>query len=380
MKSLVSLSKSTSKRDSTPPAPAPGDDPMPPNDLHPSAGTLRHRDNAPAAAKPPEEHDYGSLAVHADPAQCELHKAFEEHHAESQWEHIKHLFENHMTGGMLRKFLLVDYDGVPSWLRDNEDIRGSYRVHFSLEMCARSLFQIHNETGNIWSHLLGFVLFVGILLVDLQPALGDNADFGDHVVFGVFLVGLKCCLAFSFVFHWFYCHSPETHRSLAALDYSGISLLIAGSYFPPVYYGFYCRPQWQYAYLGCIATVGCIITYVSLDKKYSRTAYRTYRAALYAFFGGLGILPFSHFALYPDADAPFPARNFLLMGSLYLIGAVIYAKRIPEVYWPGRFDVLGHSHQIFHCLVVAGAYVHYLACVEAYHWNEGRVCPPPAGG
>lgn len=37
-----------------------------------------------------------------------------------------------------------------------------------------------------------------------------------------------------------------------------------------------------------------------------------------------------------------------LMGATYLLGAAIYAKRVPERWFPGRFDVLLASHQIFH--------------------------------
>lgn len=49
----------------------------------------------------------------------------------------------------------------------------------------------------------------------------------------------------------------------------------------------------------------------------------------------------------------------ILMGVLYGLGAVIYVTRIPERWMPGKFDIAGHSHQLFHVLVVAGAYTHY---------------------
>jgi len=32
------------------------------------------------------------------------------------------------------------------------------------------------------------------------------------------------------------------------------------------------------------------------------------------------------------------------MGASYLGGLVFYVKRIPEIFWPGKFDILGHSH------------------------------------
>ena len=46
-------------------------------------------------------------------------------------------------------------DKAPIYLRDNQFIMEYYRVDFDLRDTWRSLFRIHNETGNIWSHLVG---------------------------------------------------------------------------------------------------------------------------------------------------------------------------------------------------------------------------------
>ena len=43
----------------------------------------------------------------------------------------------------------------------------------------------------------------------------------------------------------------------------------------------------------------------------------------------------------------------LLMGLLYGIGVSFFITRFPECVWPGKFDLLFHSHQIFHIFVVA---------------------------
>lgn len=45
------------------------------------------------------------------------------------------------------------------------------------------------------------------------------------------------------------------------------------------------------------------------------------------------------------------------------------ATRFPEKKWPGKFDVYGTSHQIFHVLVVCGAVVHLCGVWSAYGWN-----------
>ena len=45
----------------------------------------------------------------------------------------------------------------------------------------------------------------------------------------------------------------------------------------------------------------------------------------------------------------------LLSDSLYFIAAVIYSSKIPEKWWPGKFD-LCNSHTIFHVFIWAAAY------------------------
>lgn len=56
------------------------------------------------------------------------------------------------------------------------------------------------------------------------------------------IMGAVCCLGFSATFHHFKDMSRETSERLSRLDYAGISMLIAGSNMPPIYYSFYCQP------------------------------------------------------------------------------------------------------------------------------------------
>ena len=48
----------------------------------------------------------------------------------------------------------------------------------------------------------------------------------------------------------------------------------------------------------------------------------------------------------------------------YTIGIVIYVLRIPERWFPGKVDLLGASHQIWHCFVVLGAHFVYSGLLD----------------
>jgi len=41
-------------------------------------------------------------------------------------------------------------------------LKFSYRFYQSNRACLKSIFALHNETMNIWSHLIGFVFFAGL--------------------------------------------------------------------------------------------------------------------------------------------------------------------------------------------------------------------------
>ena len=45
-------------------------------------------------------------------------------------------------------------------------------------------------------------------------------------------------------------------------------------------------------------------------------------------------------------------QNLVLMGVLYAIGVVLFTTRFPESVWPGKFNLIFQSHQLFHVLVV----------------------------
>ena len=50
---------------------------------------------------------------------------------------------------------LSTFEQAPAHLRDNQFIRRGYRVGHGFKDAIMSLVKVHNETGNIWTHLIG---------------------------------------------------------------------------------------------------------------------------------------------------------------------------------------------------------------------------------
>eukprot|EP00826_Nyctotherus_ovalis_P056025 TRINITY_DN749_c0_g1_i3.p4 TRINITY_DN749_c0_g1~~TRINITY_DN749_c0_g1_i3.p4 ORF type:complete len:132 (+),score=40.69 TRINITY_DN749_c0_g1_i3:164-559(+) len=57
------------------------------------------------------------------------------------------------------------WDDAPEFLQDNEYIHTGYRVSFNtVRRVLRSLFMAHNESVNVWSHLVGAGIFLALTL------------------------------------------------------------------------------------------------------------------------------------------------------------------------------------------------------------------------
>ncbi|EPS69882.1 hypothetical protein M569_04878, partial [Genlisea aurea] len=362
------------------------------------------------------------------------------------------------------RYQLVEYHSLPGFLKDNEYIIGHYRSEWPLKQILLSAFTIHNETLNVWTHLIGFFLFLVLTIytamkipnvVDLPslphvlrkadfqklhtdlitclPSLPDMQRVRDelktsfpslsnwHVVellsnclpqslscanhtdtcvlssmkedvaniiapllvqpitrwpFFAFLGGAMFCLLSSSTCHLFSCHSERLSYIMLRLDYAGIAALISTSFYPPVYYSFMCYPVFCNLYMGFITLLGVCTFVASLLPVFQTPEYRKVRAALFFAMGGSGVAPILHklILFWNQPEALHTTGYEVLMGSFYGVGALVYAMRVPERWMPGKFDIAGHSHQVFHVLVVAGAYAHYRAGLVYLRWRDLHGC------
>uniref|UniRef100_A0A7N0T5G7 Heptahelical transmembrane protein 4-like n=2 Tax=Kalanchoe fedtschenkoi TaxID=63787 RepID=A0A7N0T5G7_KALFE len=308
------------------------------------------------------------------------------------------------------KYELIGYHSLPAYLKDNEYILNHYRAEWPLAHILRSVFLLHNETGNVWTHLIGFFLFLGLsiytaqnipIVDDLHPLqrlanrlpnpfsiwgsngaeaglLGEDGGTGPITrwPFFAFLGGAMFCLLASSACHLLSCHSRHLSYVMLRLDYAGIAALITASFYPPVYYSFMCNPFFCRLYLATITALGLATILFSLLPVFQKPEFRPVRASLFFGMGLSGAAPVAHkLILFRHRPEALVTTGYeLLMGALYGVGALIYATRVPERWRPGKFDLAGHSHQLFHVLVVAGAFAHYRAGLVYLEWRDAEGC------
>jgi adiponectin receptor len=106
--------------------------------------------------------------------------------------------------------------------------------------------------------------------------------------------------------------------------------------------------------------------------------FRPYRAGMFVALGLSAALPFIYLQNAPDSYAPYVLPSWDVMpwlygGVAYIAGAVIFALRIPERWYPYKFDLMGSSHNIHHICVVIGLTIHFNDAMRLYidFWIPG---------
>ncbi|KAI0844069.1 HlyIII-domain-containing protein [Daldinia vernicosa] len=267
---------------------------------------------------------------------------------------------------------LALYDEIPDWYQDNPYVRRGYRpVSHSARVCFGSWLYLHNETVNIFTHLVPAIalLISGLayLVSRLQHRSSDDAG-----VVAVLLLSATACLGLSSAYHTLMCHSREVEALWLRLDFVGIILLILGSLISGVYVGFWCETLERKIYWSMIGSLASISIIIVLAPTFQGPKWRTLRLLTFVCTGLSGLAPIIHgivmfgfTQMMKQSGLPY----YLAEGGLFLIGAIIYATRFPESISPGLFDIYGSSHQIFHVLVVLATGVHLAGVLNALDYN-----------
>lgn len=287
---------------------------------------------------------------------------------------------------------LYYFHELDEWQQDNHYIRSGYVKETSnYKACLRSLTYIHNESGNIYSHLVPSVfvsILVGRFLGWRMEVFENDLGLWERLNFIQFGAAATFCFLLSANFHLFKCHSYPVCKFGNQCDYFGIIIMITCSLISIILFAFYDVPNWRNFYLVLFIVLGMICTKVTFDQKFSTPQYRPFRSTMFILFGLSGGLPVLTAISLFGSESAFERSNaawLVAEGFFYIFGACLYAMRIPERFThnelgeistdydrPGVFDIWGHSHQIFHAMVVVAAYCHWRALVGCYYYLHTR--------
>ncbi|KAK2602374.1 hypothetical protein N8I77_008913 [Diaporthe amygdali] len=279
---------------------------------------------------------------------------------------------------------LLLWSEIEEWQQHGSDhIQTGYRrACGSVQGCLWSWTYIHNETVNIWSHILGALVFISLPAYVFReiPTRYHAATATDVVICSTYFLGVTLCFILSTIFHTFMSHSEAAYLFNMKLDFQGVLVLMWGATVPLVYYSFPCESHLQAGYLGLITALAVACSAVTFLPRFSGPHLGPYRAALFGAFGvGSFALPIAHGVMVHGLKEEW---NRVGLGWVLWtvvcdgVGVVVYGLKFPEKWFPRRFDLFGASHQLMHMFVVLAALTYTCAVIMAfdYRHEKGVIC------
>ncbi|CAI4222529.1 unnamed protein product [Auanema sp. JU1783] len=244
---------------------------------------------------------------------------------------------------------------IPPLLKRNHIVSGYRPLNQPSSYYFKSAFCSHNEVINVWTH---FVPAVVLILFFLIPELRSDLP---RVPVLVLYMGIACLLLGSSSAHLLHSRSPIDHIFWFLIDFSGIALfgvsiglqrfacnqemgllariaylpsllaVVLGLQFLSSCYLFVCRPHWKYRLelrmLTCLFLA--IWLYIPLLHRYWVSSESE------------------------DEGLALHTKAFLWL----LYSGIFMGGHVPERFAPGKFDIFGYGHQLFHL------------CINMLAWN-----------
>ncbi|KAI1142711.1 HlyIII-domain-containing protein [Hypoxylon sp. FL0543] len=285
--------------------------------------------------------------------------------AETVEEHIQRAITRAREQG------LIKYEELPVPWRINPHILNGYRFTESKIGCVRSMFGVSNETVNIWSHALGLIVILSIAFY-FYPTSANFSLYSKTDVFiaAIFFFAACKCLVCSTIWHTMNCVADQTlMERFACIDYTGISLLIAASIMTTEYTAFYCEPISRWTYMTATAVLGIAGTILPWHPKFNGQDMAWLRVGFFVGLGATGFMPVFQIILTRGpawALEFYTGSNLLKSLFVYVLGACVYASKVPERWFPGAFDYCGNAHNLWHLAVLGGILYHYVAMQEFF--------------
>ncbi|KAK5351777.1 hypothetical protein LTR11_003876 [Exophiala xenobiotica] len=225
---------------------------------------------------------------------------------------------------------------MPEWYRreSNQWILHGYRpISGSAHASFCSWSYVHNESVNIYSHLIPAVFFLlGEWYIQQYLASRYSGVTGaDFVAFSIFMLAAVTCLSLSATYHTLMNHSQHVEHFCLRLDMLGVVIFILGDLVLGIYMVFWCDPLPRNTYWAMIGVFGTLTIFMTMHPKFQGSKYRLFRALVFVATGLCGVAPLIHglnvFGMSQMMRKAFPYT--LAKAGCLLSGTSFYAVSLP---------------------------------------------------
>lgn len=327
---------------------------------------------------------------------------------------LKETLYNYDIALTMSNYRNLTFYELPFQWRENKFIVYGYRFARSHLMAMTSLFSWHNETINIWTHLLGgmYLIYLSIYKFPKTECFQIyGPTFNDHLINYLFLLSAIACLFFSSIWHSYTNIGFLSIRSkFACFDYSGITILITSSIITTEHISLKNYPNLRLIFIGFSIFAGLFGIGMAWHPYFDKPESRIIRILFFISLSGLGFASFFCCCILNNLKFAFNLFSPLCKSFVwYLLGVLFYGSLFPEcfrsdieidnfeisdetiieldkegklleylrkkpvhtcnknhltsLWW---IDWIGNSHNLWHLFVIGGIIGHYYAIMEMF--------------
>lgn len=252
---------------------------------------------------------------------------------------------------------LLTLQESPIYTRDNF-IHSGYRPILTYYEALYSLFYLHNQWINIWTMLIGIPF-------SLIFAIFSDLEYSVNIFMFLGWFSHSICSA---SYHLFQCVSEKDWIRLKRLDYIMIFVQAIFLSFSLSYYSFLCKAELFFLTIMTVTIISIINIITSSTNIFLSIANtRLFRL----FCTSIVVLIYLSPCIYEvivnkDENVYFWAITCLILS---ILAAIIWAFRIPERWYPKRFDLHFHSHSIMHIIITIGHFTEWKFIIACKNQN-----------
>ena len=282
-------------------------------------------------------------------------------------------------------FTTITAARVPKEMRNPCIYRGYRLIDQPWSYYVKSLFHLHNETVNIWTHLVGLL----VLMYEIGFYFNIYRSRGSDIQWTVLGFGSCCCFTLfnSAIAHWLHSKSPYVNYLIFMFDYIGVVFFGYGTAIL-AYYGVSTKDMYDLigphfmtlhvvlTYLNFLNICNTKLTYghdLDNGRRKSLIVSGVVLEAIITFFPWF---PRYTSCLWSDTCTLSSLNHITIVIISFTLMTLTYLLHQPERCCPGRFDIFGQSHQIFHIFVIVTQSLQLRALYVDFESGSNSHCKP----
>ena len=247
---------------------------------------------------------------------------------------------------------------IPIWTKNRYIVSGYRKSNSNKLGCIISIFKIHNETINIWTHFIGLLYFLNNLILNVN----------ENTALVLYEIVCVICFGISTIYHTYMPYSQKNYMLLLKLDLISIILNIVTSNILIYHYWFWCYDDIKKIYyiisLLYLGVGFVILLNVDIIKQYN------YILAYYSLYNLGIVISYYHINIISHGNVNEIIKYTFIKPLQYFgIGFIIYTTKMPERIISQYFDIYGSSHQLWHIFSFMGSYYYHEEIIKNINYR-----------